>query len=103
MVRGLGGGGGGGRGEIGPPFVVAAPEGARVRTRLRVSARDTAVPAALGSYPGRLAGGDLAARCATGRLDAKERNESRRGRGRGPTPRPGSRRGGAPPPGPAEA
>jgi len=66
--------------EIRPPFVVAAPEGARVRTRLRVSARDTAVLEALGSYLGRLAGGDLAARCAQGRLDARERNESRRDR-----------------------
>ena len=51
-----------------------------MRTRLRVSARDTAVLEALGSYLGRLAGGDLAARCAQGRLDAKERNESRRDR-----------------------
>jgi hypothetical protein len=68
--------------EIRPPFVVAAPSGARVRTRLRVSPRDAAVLEALGSYLGRLAGGDLAVRCAQGRLDARERNESRRERKR---------------------
>jgi hypothetical protein len=68
--------------EIRPPFVVAAPQGARVRTRLRVSAQDGVVLEALGSHLGRLAGGDLAARCAQGRLDARGQAESRRERKR---------------------
>lgn len=53
-----------------------------MRTRLRVSARDVTVLEALGSYLGRLAGADLAARCAQGRLDARGRMESRRERKR---------------------
>src|SRR5258707_7222862 len=89
--------------EIRPPFVVAAPSGARVRTRLRVSARDTAVLEALGSYLGRLAGGDLAARCAQGRLDAKERNESRRGPENAPARASASRGGRTTTPVPADA
>ncbi|HEX7162357.1 MAG TPA: hypothetical protein VF223_14115, partial [Trebonia sp.] len=63
--------------EIRAPFVVAAPEGARVRTRLRVSEQDAVVLEALGSYLGQLAGRDLAARCAQGRLDARGRAVSR--------------------------
>jgi IS605 OrfB family transposase len=57
--------------------VAAAPAGARVRTRLRVSAQDEAVLRAVGRHLGSLAGKDLAARCAQGHLDAKGRNESR--------------------------
>ena len=52
------------------PFVAAAPAGARVRTRLRVSGQDEAVLRAAGTHLGSLAGRDLAARCAEGRLDA---------------------------------
>jgi hypothetical protein len=59
------------------PFVVAAPAGARVRTRLRVSHQDEAVLRAVGSHLGSLAGRDLAARCAEGRLDATGRAASR--------------------------
>ena len=62
---------------IAGPFVAAAPAGARVRTRLRVSAQDEAVLRAAGTHLGSLAGGDLAARCAEGRLDAKGRAGSR--------------------------
>jgi len=68
--------------EIRAPFVAAAPEGARVRTRLRVSEQDAVVLEALGSYLGQLAGRDLAARCAQGRLDARGRAVSRRERKR---------------------
>ena len=57
--------------EIAVPFVAAAPAGARVRARLRVSREDEAVLRAVGSHLGSLAGRDLAARCAEGRLDAK--------------------------------
>jgi len=38
--------------EIAAPFVVAAPAGARVRTRLRVTAEDAAVLRAVGTYLG---------------------------------------------------
>jgi hypothetical protein len=41
---------------IAPPFVVAPPGGARVRTRLRVSPDDETVLRALGAHLGRLAG-----------------------------------------------
>lgn len=62
--------------EIAAPFVAAAPAGARVRTRLRVSPRDAEVLWAVGRHLGSLAGRDLAARCAEGRLDAKGQSES---------------------------
>jgi hypothetical protein len=49
------------------PFVVAPPAGARIRTRLRLSATDKAVVGAVGEYLGGLAGVDLAWRCQLGR------------------------------------
>ena len=52
--------------EITAPFVAAAPGGARVRTRLRVSPGDAAVLAAVGAHLGSLAGRDLVAACAAG-------------------------------------
>ncbi|MDX6418171.1 MAG: hypothetical protein QOG28_2791 [Trebonia sp.] len=67
---------------IAEPFVAAPPAGARVRTRLRLSPQDEAVLWAVGRHPGSLAGRDLAARCAEGRLDARGRAESRRERKR---------------------
>jgi hypothetical protein len=48
------------------PFVVAPPSGARIRTRLRPSAWDAAVMAAVGAHLGRLAGQDLGLRCQLG-------------------------------------
>jgi hypothetical protein len=63
--------------EMAAPFVVAAPSGARVRTRLRVSERDAAVLREVGTWLGSLAGRDLAARCREGRLDAKGQAKSR--------------------------
>jgi IS605 OrfB family transposase len=81
--------------EIADPFVAAAPSGARVRTRLRVSAEDEAVVLAAGKHLGSLAGADLAARCAEGRLDAKGRAESRRERKRALTAGSSSRWAGA--------
>ena len=59
------------------PFVAAAPGGARVRGRLRVSAEDEAMLRAVGRHLGSLAGKDLADRCAEGRLDAQGRARSR--------------------------
>lgn len=53
------------------PFVAAPPTGARVRARLRLSLEDEAVLRAVGAHLGSLAGTDLAARCAQGRLDAR--------------------------------
>ena len=58
---------------VAAPFVAAAPRGARVRAPLRVSPDDEAVLRAAGTHLGSLAGRDLAARCAQGRLDAQGR------------------------------
>lgn len=68
--------------SVAPCFVVAPPEGARVRTRLRVSDDDAAVLWAVGRQLGSLAGRDLAARCREGVLDAGGRKDSRRERKR---------------------
>ena len=80
---------------IAAPFVAAAPGGARVRARLRVCAQDEAVLWAAGAYLGSLAGRDLAARCAEGRLDAKGRARSRAVRKRALTAASSSRWAGA--------
>jgi len=48
------------------PFVVARPAGARIRTRLRLSAADQAVVRTVGEHLGGLAGADLAWRCRLG-------------------------------------
>jgi len=72
----------GGLREIAAPFVVAAPSGARVRTRLRVPAADAAVLRAVGRHLASLASADLAARCREGPLDARGRARSRRDRKR---------------------
>ena len=53
--------------RLAAPFVVAPPTGARIRTRLRLSAWDEAVVREVGAYLGRLAGQDLALRCRIGR------------------------------------
>ncbi len=81
--------------EIAAPFVAAAPAGARVRTRLRVWPADAAVLRTAGSHLGSLAGRDLAARCAEGRLDAKGRAVSRAARKRALTAGSSSRWAGA--------
>ncbi len=80
---------------IADPFVAAAPAGARVRTRLRVSPQDEAVLWAAGTHLGSLAGRDLAARCAEGRLDAKGRAGSRARRKKALTAESSSRWAGA--------
>ena len=80
---------------IAAPFVAAAPGGARIRARLRVCARDEAVLWAAGTHLGSLAGRDLAARCAEGRLDAKGRARSRAVRKRALTAASSSRWAGA--------
>ena len=77
------------------PFVAAAPAGARVRARLRVSPQDEAVLWAAGAHLGSLAGRDLAARCAEGRLDAKGRAGSRARRKKALTAESSSRWAGA--------
>ena len=76
-------------------FVAAAPAGARVRARLRVSPQDEAVLRAAGTHLGSLAGRDLAARCAEGRLDVKGRAVSRAARKRALTAESSSRWAGA--------
>ena len=63
-------------------FVIAAPGGARVRTRLVVDDTDRAVLEALGAHPGALASADLARRVAEGDLDAEARAVSRKDRKR---------------------
>src|SRR5919197_1399496 len=52
--------------SISEPFVVAPPTGARIRTRLRLSAWDEAVVREVGTSLGRLAGQDLSLRCQFG-------------------------------------
>jgi hypothetical protein len=81
--------------RIDAPFVAAAPAGMRVRTRLRVSARDAGVLEAAGAHLGSLAGRDLAARCAEGRLDATGTAASRAVRKRALTAQSSSRWAGA--------
>jgi IS605 OrfB family transposase len=81
--------------KIAAPFVAAAPAGARVRARLRVSPEDEVVLRAVGSHLGSLAGRDLAARCAEGRLDARGRAASRARRKRALTGESSSRWAGA--------
>ncbi|HEX7162927.1 MAG TPA: transposase [Trebonia sp.] len=80
---------------IAVPFVAAAPAGARVRTRLRLTGEDAAVLRAVGGHMGSLAGRDLAARCREGRLDAAGRAVSRRDRKRALTRESSSRWAGA--------
>jgi hypothetical protein len=80
---------------IAGPFVAAAPAGTRVRARLRVSPQDEAVLWAAGTHLGSLAGRDLAARCAEGRLDAKGRAGSRARRKKALTAESSSRWAGA--------
>lgn len=65
---------------VADPFVVAAPAGVRVRTRLVTDQADAAVLGSAGEYLGSLAGADLAVRCSQGRLDARGRAASRKGR-----------------------
>jgi IS605 OrfB family transposase len=80
---------------VAAPFVAAAPAGARVRARLRVSLDDEAVLRAVGVHLGSLAGRDLAARCAEGRRDAEGRAASRAARKRALTAESSSRWAGA--------
>jgi IS605 OrfB family transposase len=80
---------------VAAPFVAAAPGGARVRARLRLPPRDEAVLRAVGAHLGSLAGRDLAARCAEGRLDARSRARSRAVRKRALTAGSSSRWAGA--------
>src|SRR5271154_6992724 len=80
---------------VAPPFVAAGPAGARVRARRRVSPQGEAGPRAAGRPLGSLAGRDLAARCAEGRLDARGRARSRAARKRALTAGSSSRWAGA--------
>jgi IS605 OrfB family transposase len=80
---------------VAAPFVAAPPGGARVRARLRLSAKDEAVLRAVGAHLGSLAGKDLAVRCAEGRLDAAGRARSRAVRKRALTAGSSSRWAGA--------
>jgi hypothetical protein len=81
--------------SVAAPFVAAAPGGARVRARLRLSPEDEAVLQVVGAHLGSLAGKDLAARCAEGRLDARGRARSRAVRKRALTAQSSSRWAGA--------
>jgi hypothetical protein len=77
------------------PFVAAAPGGARVRARLRLSPGDETVLRAVGAHLGSLAGRDLAARCAEGRLAPRDKARSRAARKRALTAESSSRWAGA--------
>jgi hypothetical protein len=63
--------------QISGSYVAAPPAGARVRTRLRLTAGDAGILSAAGRHLGSLASADLAARCAEGLLDAKGKAKSR--------------------------
>ena len=52
--------------QLSAPFVVAAPDGARIGTSVFTEASEHEVLVALGEHLGRLASRDLAARCALG-------------------------------------
>jgi len=60
------------------PFTVAAPAGARVRDRLRLSAGDVEVLAAVGEHLGTLARADLAERVRIGQVKAADTQRARR-------------------------
>ena len=81
--------------QIAEAFVIAAPGGARVRTRLVVDDADRAVLEALGAHLGALASADLARRVAEGVLDAKAKAASRKDRKRALTLESSSRWAGA--------
>lgn len=78
--------------EIADPFVVAAPTGARIRDRLRMSDEDVEVLGQVGDHLGRLAGQDLAARC---RLGKGPKHEGRADRKKALTAQSSSRWAGA--------
>jgi IS605 OrfB family transposase len=65
---------------VAAPFVVAAPGGARVRDRLRLSERDAVVVWAVGELQGRLYRRDLAERVRLGDVPAKDTQRARRKR-----------------------
>jgi hypothetical protein len=66
--------------RIAPPVVVAPPTGTRVRTRLHLSPEDAAVLQEIGEHLSRLAGRDLAARCALGLAPKHEGRTARKKR-----------------------
>ncbi|MFD7263577.1 hypothetical protein [Streptomyces sp. NPDC059874] len=62
------------------PFTVAAPGGARIRDRLRLSTRDEEVLRVVGGHLGRHARADLAERVRIGRVAVKENRRTERKR-----------------------
>ena len=74
--------------QLSAPFVVAAPDGARIRTSVFTEASEHEVLVALGEHLGRLANCDLAARCALG---AGSKHKGRAERKRALTPECSSR------------
>ena len=62
---------------IAVPFVAAPPTGARIRTRLRLSANDLLVIGAVGELLGQLASRDLAVRCRLGCGDDQRADRKR--------------------------
>ncbi|HYY82685.1 MAG TPA: hypothetical protein VFD04_26370 [Actinomycetes bacterium] len=63
--------------SLAAPFVVAPPSGARIRTRLRLPARDEQVLTTVAEHLGQLANADVAVRCRLGRGE-QERSERKR-------------------------
>ncbi|MCX5530625.1 hypothetical protein OG785_08645 [Streptomyces sp. NBC_00006] len=64
--------------EVAAPFVVTPPVGCRIRTRLRLSARDETVLRAVGEHLGKLVGADLAARVRLGDVPAADNRRAQR-------------------------
>ncbi len=56
---------------IGDPVVAAGPAGARIRTRIRLSAEEAAALNSIGAFLGSVYRGELAQRIGLGRLDHK--------------------------------
>jgi hypothetical protein len=58
--------------RIGDPVVVAAPAGARIRTRIHVTEAEATALIVIGDFLGGVYRRELAARIRLGRLDGKE-------------------------------
>ncbi|HYY80855.1 MAG TPA: hypothetical protein VFD04_17000 [Actinomycetes bacterium] len=63
--------------SLAAPFVVAQPSGARIRTRLRLSAWDEQVVRAVGEHLGRLASADVADCCRPGGVEERRADRKR--------------------------
>ncbi|UFS93617.1 hypothetical protein [Nocardia huaxiensis] len=80
-----------GRSRRGAPFVVAAPAGVRIRTRLHLTADEARTVREIGEFNGHLYRRELAARIALGTLDRRQQSAYRADRKRAVTAENSSR------------